>query len=285
MNVGLGELADAVESILQLLLIMFKVCVAGILRNGNEFAKAHEDAGKRFRNEQAIPSVEDPRSFDRHVERAQWDAGGSREGDRAGLDFVARPTGSIEGEGNRPAILEGATKAEKSAHRVSAAGAFDGDESELANDASHVFAVIAIAAHYAYADITTDIRRRNDGSVPGRDDPGPLGDGLLRAFLAGNTYAEGGTDQADEPVSEKNNDAQDDALAKGEAAWIRSDFRCGRDFTGGGFGHEGIVIGPSRRATCRALSAQILLLNGAADLREHVAGVRADQAHGAYDDD
>jgi hypothetical protein len=57
MYIRLGKFADAVEGILQLLFLAAKVFVAGTGRYGNQFAEAHQDAGKRFGNDEAVPPV------------------------------------------------------------------------------------------------------------------------------------------------------------------------------------------------------------------------------------
>ena len=48
MHISLREFADPVERILQLLLIAIEVFIAGIRRNWDQFAEAHQDAGKRL---------------------------------------------------------------------------------------------------------------------------------------------------------------------------------------------------------------------------------------------
>ena len=75
-------------------------------------------------------------------------------------------------------------------------------------------------------------------------------DGLLRAFFAGDADAQRGADEADEPVSGGDDDAQDDSLAEGEAAGTGARFG-GRRFASADFGHEVIVMGGASGLTPR----------------------------------
>src|ERR1700723_1876905 len=167
-HIPFGEFADAVKRILQFLLIVLEVFVAGIWRYGDELAEAHQDAGERFWNDEAVPGIQDPGVFDGDVEHAHGNCGRARQGYRAGLYFVARAAGAIDAEGDRPAFLQGAAQAEQGAHGVAAAGAFDGDESEFVDDGSHVFAIVAVAAHHANPNVAEEIRRGDDARVPKR---------------------------------------------------------------------------------------------------------------------
>ena len=101
---------------------------------------------------------------------------------------------------------------------MAAAGTFDGDETEFADDASHVFAVVAVTTHHAHSDIAKQVSGGNDAGVPERDDQRTLADGRLCAFFAGDAYPQGRTDEADEPVAEGDDDAQNNSLAESEAA-------------------------------------------------------------------
>src|SRR5208282_6693096 len=140
-------------------------------------------------------------------------ARGARQRDRAGLYFVAGAARAVDAEGNRPAFLQGAAQAEQGAHGVATAGALDGDEAEFADDASHVFAVVAVAAHHADPEIPAEVSRGNNAGVPEGADQRPLADGFLRPFFARNADPQGGADKADEPVSGGDDDAEDDSLA------------------------------------------------------------------------
>ena len=60
MHILLRELLHAVEGILQLLLVAFEVFVTRIGWNDDEFAETHQHTRKRFRNDEAVPGVEDP---------------------------------------------------------------------------------------------------------------------------------------------------------------------------------------------------------------------------------
>jgi len=209
---------------------------------GTSLPKRSRTREKRLRNDEAVPGVEDPGALNGNVECAHGNAGKNATGDWAGLNFVARAAGTVEAEGDCPALPQGAAQAEQGAHGVAAAGAFDGDESEFVDDASHVFAVVAVTAHHADSAIAKKVSRGDDAGVPEIEDERALGDGVLRAIFAGDADAQGGTDEADEPVSEENDDAQDDALAEAEARAAGGNFRCGGRFTSAGFGHEDIVM-------------------------------------------
>src|SRR5580704_5915335 len=226
MHVLLGELSDAVERTLQLLLIAFQGLVAGVVGNWDEFSEAHQDAGKRFRDDQAVPGVQHPSAFDCDVKRAHGNGRGSRQSDWAWLHFVARTAGTIDAEGYRPAFLQGAAQAEQGADGVAAAGAFDGHESESVDDSSHVFAVVAIAAHDADSEVTKKIGCGDDAGVPEIEDERALAFRLLRAFFARDADAQGGADQTDEAVSGGDDDAQEDSLAEGEARNSFWGWRC-----------------------------------------------------------
>ena len=220
-----------------------KFGVVRIRRNRNQFAEAHQDAGKRLRDDQAVPGVEHPRLLNGDVKHGQRNAGRSRQGNRAGLHFVARAARAVEGEGDCPALLQGAAQAEQGAHGVAAAGAFDGDESEFADDASHVFAVVAVAAHHADSDVAEKIRGGDYAGVPERNDQRPLAYGFLCAFFARDADAQRGADEADESVSGGDDDAKDNSLAQGEAAGIGSHVACGWAFVDGGLRHDGYCNG------------------------------------------
>jgi hypothetical protein len=84
--------------------------------------------------------------------------------------------------------------------------------------------------------------------VPEVADQGALFDCLLRALFPRDTYAQSRADQADEPVSEGDDDAENNALAKSEATGIVCDFARGGRFAGSGFRHDVIVTGSRARA-------------------------------------
>jgi hypothetical protein len=247
LDVCLGEFAYTVEGLLQLLLIEFEVFVGRVVGDDYHLSEAHQDAGKRFGDDQTIPGVQDPGAIDGHMKCAQRNAGRSGEGDRAGLYFAARAAWAVECEGYGPTFLQGAAQAEQGADGVAGAGAFDGDESEFADDASHVFAVVAVAAHHADADVAADVGCGNHAGVPEGDNQRPLIDGLLRSFFAGNADAQCWADEADEPVSDGDDDPEDDALVEGEAVGGGSGFWGNRRCHRARFVHAVIVKEPARR--------------------------------------
>ena len=79
-QVRLRKFADSVERILQFLLIAFEVFVAGVGRNRDEFAETKQNARKRFRDDEAVPGVEDPGALDCDVKHAHRNAGGASQG-------------------------------------------------------------------------------------------------------------------------------------------------------------------------------------------------------------
>jgi len=222
--------------------VALEVFLTCIRRNRDEFAEAYQDAGKRLGNDQTIPGIEHPSAVNGDVKHAEGNAGGAGQRGGTGLYFAARAARAIEGEGDGPTVLKRATQTEQGAYGVAAAGAFDGDESESADDASHVFAVVTVAAHHTHANVTTDVGCRNLAGVPQGNDERALVDGLLRAFFAGHADAQGGADETNEPVSGGDDDAEDDSLAEGKTARAGRDFG-GGGFAGAGFGHEDIVAG------------------------------------------
>ena len=280
--VRFGEFADAIKRILQLLLIAFKVFLAGLRRNWDELAEAHQNARKRFRDNEAVPGVENPGVFDCDVERAQGNAGRARQRDRAGLYLVARAARAVDAEGDGPALLQGAAQAEQGAHGVAATGAFDGDEAESVDDTSHVFAVVAVAAHHADAGVAEEVSGGNDDGVPEIEDQRPLADALLRALFARDAHAQRRSDETDEPVSSGDDDAQDYSLAEGEAAGTGHNFGCRRRLASAGFGHEGIVTGRcgTRRFARRTAESLPCFAEAPSEVEGEVEGRRS--LHGPW---
>ena len=185
--------------------------------------------------------MEHPRALDGDVKCGQRNSGGSCERYGAGLDLATRTARAVDAEGYGPAFFQCASKAEESAHGVAAAGTFDGDESKFVDDASHIFAVIAVAAHHADATVSKQVRGRDDASMPKREDERPLSDRVLRAFFVGDADAQGGADEANEGVASRDDDAQEDSLADSEAAGSAG--IDGGRFGNGGFRHGLIVMG------------------------------------------
>jgi hypothetical protein len=52
--------------------------------------------------------------------------------------------------------------------------------------------------------------------MPERGDQGALGNGFLRSFFARNANSQSGTEEADNTVGSRDDQAQNDALAEGE---------------------------------------------------------------------
>ena len=68
-----GEFTYAIKPILQLLLIAFQFCVAGIGWDFDKFADAHQNAGERFRNYHPVPAIQHPGAIKGYVEALRDD--------------------------------------------------------------------------------------------------------------------------------------------------------------------------------------------------------------------
>src|SRR5581483_5729313 len=151
-----------------------------------------------------------------------------------------RAAGAVQREGDGPTLVQRAAQAEQGADGIAAAGAFHRDESEALDDPAHVFAVVAVAAHDPDSHIAKDVGRGNDAGMPEGGDQGTFVQSLLRAFLVGNSDAQGWAEKADKPVSCPDDQAEHDALVQGPAAWARGRFgSCGA--RGGSAAHATIV--------------------------------------------
>ena len=239
-DVGFGKFTDAVERVLQLLLIAFELGVGRILGHRNEFAEAQQHTRKGLRDDQSVPGSKHPRSVDRHMKHGHRNAGGARQRNRSGFHLVAWATRTVESKSHRPTFLQRTSESEQGAHGVAAAGAFNRDESKFANDAPHVFAIVTVATHYPDAKIAEKIAGGNLAGVPEGGDQRALPRSLLSTFLAREADSQRRAQQADDSVSRKNDDTQNDSLAEGEAVG-----RCsrggGRAFARAGFRHQLIL--------------------------------------------